>query len=678
MNTLKADNLPSNYEQIKFKEWNTRENSLLSKGSAIFTYEFDCDGKTKCEKYKSTLNGITVKQRLKIIQGQVITKETELFTYETCSHPVKSNDMCAICGEDLRTKDMIKQRVNNSHNNESFQMISIDPSLKVSKDMAHDIAKKDLINLVKSRKLVLLADLDHTLIHTTNENVSPDLKDVFHYELQRNYWYHTKFRPGCKQFLESMSKLYELHIVTFGERNYAHKIASLMDPERKFFHDRILSRNEIFNRISKSDNLRSLFPRGDLMVCIIDDREDVWNYARNLICVQPYVYFKNTGDINDPSLFNSTTKKRKLNENLQVDKKDEESQEEKDDKKIDVENEDTDDYLIYLENILRRIHDEYYKIYESRLKKHEKPINEDLEIDESDLPDVKKVSPLIKAKVLENCVITFSGVVPTGYDLRKQRCYLMATSLGARVNENLVLADEESDMENFEKKTSDLEYNYDDNDSSSSCSGGTRSDESSNSQTLPKFTTHLVAAKFGTSKVHDALKSKFPIKVVTPEWLIDCNYRWEKCDEEAYKLTKEYDYKNCLFHHEYNMHQKYSVNSKNLKMVSEKSTKVETSNFETKSKRLKSDEKKTEVEEEEENEKIELGTKELINEEMFDLMDKEVNEELSDSDTDKVSGEATSESEASESSGSFDSDEDDSLDDQFAADLERDLLNKNL
>ncbi len=36
------------------------------------------------------------------------------------------------------------------------------------------------------------------------------------------------------------------------------------------------------------------------MVCIIDDREDVWNYARNLICVQPYVYFKNTGDINDP------------------------------------------------------------------------------------------------------------------------------------------------------------------------------------------------------------------------------------------------------------------------------------------------------------------------------------------------------------------------------------------
>jgi len=53
-----------------------------------------------------------------------------------------------------------------------------------------------------------------------------------------------------------MSKMYELHIVTFGERSYAHKIANLMDPDRRFFHDRILSRNEIFNPASKTDNLK--------------------------------------------------------------------------------------------------------------------------------------------------------------------------------------------------------------------------------------------------------------------------------------------------------------------------------------------------------------------------------------------------------------------------------------
>jgi RNA polymerase II subunit A-like phosphatase len=74
--------------------------------------------------------------------------------------------------------------------------------------------------------------------------------------MPRNVWYHTKFRPGCEHFIETMSKIYELHMVTFGEKSYAHKIAQLMDPERRYFHDRILSRNEIINPVSKADNLK--------------------------------------------------------------------------------------------------------------------------------------------------------------------------------------------------------------------------------------------------------------------------------------------------------------------------------------------------------------------------------------------------------------------------------------
>ena len=45
---------------------------------------------------------------------------------------------------------------------------------------------------------------------------------------------------------------------------------------------------------------RALFPCGDHMVCIIDDREDVWNYAPNLVTVKPYKFFKGGDDINDP------------------------------------------------------------------------------------------------------------------------------------------------------------------------------------------------------------------------------------------------------------------------------------------------------------------------------------------------------------------------------------------
>lgn len=36
------------------------------------------------------------------------------------------------------------------------------------------------------------------------------------------------------------------------------------------------------------------------MVCIIDDREDVWKFAPNLITVKKYVYFQGTGDIHAP------------------------------------------------------------------------------------------------------------------------------------------------------------------------------------------------------------------------------------------------------------------------------------------------------------------------------------------------------------------------------------------
>ena len=41
-----------------------------------------------------------------------------------------------------------------------------------------------------------------------------------------------------------------------------------------------------------------MFPCGDDLVCIIDDREDVWQGCGNLVQVKPYHFFRHTGDIN--------------------------------------------------------------------------------------------------------------------------------------------------------------------------------------------------------------------------------------------------------------------------------------------------------------------------------------------------------------------------------------------
>ena len=65
---------------------------------------------------------------------------------------------------------------NNNNNKASVRIIHAEPRIRVSEKEAHEIGKKDLMNLVKNKKLVLLVDLDHTLIHTTNENVRADLK----------------------------------------------------------------------------------------------------------------------------------------------------------------------------------------------------------------------------------------------------------------------------------------------------------------------------------------------------------------------------------------------------------------------------------------------------------------------------------------------------------------------
>ncbi|XP_061573448.1 RNA polymerase II subunit A C-terminal domain phosphatase isoform X3 [Cololabis saira] len=126
-------------------------------------------------------------------------------------------------------------------------------------------------------------------------------KGIFHFQLGRGEpMLHTRLRPHCKEFLEKTAKLYELHVFTFGSRLYAHTIAGFLDPEKKLFSHRILSRDECIDPFSKTGNLRNLFPCGDSMVCIIDDREDVWKFAPNLITVKKYTYFQGTGDINAP------------------------------------------------------------------------------------------------------------------------------------------------------------------------------------------------------------------------------------------------------------------------------------------------------------------------------------------------------------------------------------------
>ncbi|KAF2027246.1 hypothetical protein EK21DRAFT_102679 [Setomelanomma holmii] len=232
---------------------------------------------------------------------------------EPCTHETQFGGLCVDCGEDMTKVDYLTKEqnvnratVNLTHDNTAL-LVSHNEAVRAEED-----TKKRLLN---SKKLTLIVDLDQTVIHTTCERTVAEwqadpnnpnyeaVKDVQGFQLADDNianvaanWYYVKMRPGLKDFFDRMSKLYEMHVYTMATRAYAQAIMKIIDPERKFFGDRILSRDE--NYTDKLKNLTRLFYQNTAMVVIIDDRADVWQYSPHLVRVPVFNFFLGAGDIN--------------------------------------------------------------------------------------------------------------------------------------------------------------------------------------------------------------------------------------------------------------------------------------------------------------------------------------------------------------------------------------------
>ncbi|KAH7390699.1 RNA polymerase II subunit A C-terminal domain phosphatase [Pyrenochaeta sp. MPI-SDFR-AT-0127] len=232
---------------------------------------------------------------------------------EPCTHETQFGGLCVDCGEDMTkvnylTKESNENRatVNTTHDHIALR-VSHNEAVAAEED-----AKKRLLG---AKKLTLIVDLDQTVIHTCCERTiaewqaDPDnpnhdaVKDVQGFQLADDNvsnvaanWYYVKMRPGLKEFFDRVSKLYEMHVYTMATRAYAQAVAKIIDPERKYFGDRILSRDE--NYTDKLKSLTRLFYQNTAMVVIIDDRADVWSYSPHLVRVPVYSFFPGAGDIN--------------------------------------------------------------------------------------------------------------------------------------------------------------------------------------------------------------------------------------------------------------------------------------------------------------------------------------------------------------------------------------------
>lgn len=204
----------------------------------------------------------------------------------------------------LRNTD--RATVNMTHDNVAL-LVSHNEALRGEEE-----TKKRLLD---AKKLTLIVDLDQTVIHTTcertiaewkadPENPNHDaVKDVEGFQLADDNvanvaanWYYVKKRPGLQDFFDRVSTKYEMHVYTMATRAYAQAVCKIIDPERKYFGDRILSRDE--NYTDKLKSLQRLFYHNTSMVVIIDDRADVWQYSPHLVRVPVFNFFPGAGDIN--------------------------------------------------------------------------------------------------------------------------------------------------------------------------------------------------------------------------------------------------------------------------------------------------------------------------------------------------------------------------------------------
>jgi RNA polymerase II subunit A-like phosphatase len=272
--------------------------------------------------FDSPIDGIVSNVKTKIGEEILSCDQIIAEIQEPCTHSIQYSGLCALCGKAL--DEEVDYSGYQYEDRAPISMSHGTSNLKISKDEAEKVEQKWTMNLLGDKKLILVVDLDQTVVHATvdptigewmkdpsNPNY-PSLKGIKTFSLEEEpylppgytgprpvphtRWYFVKLRPGLQEFLDVVAGKYELHIYTMGTRAYAKSIASCIDPEGKYFADRILSRDESGSLTQKS--LERLFPTDTSMVVIIDDRGDVWNWSDHLIKVVPFDFFVGIGDIN--------------------------------------------------------------------------------------------------------------------------------------------------------------------------------------------------------------------------------------------------------------------------------------------------------------------------------------------------------------------------------------------
>uniref|UniRef100_A0ACD5UAA9 Uncharacterized protein n=1 Tax=Avena sativa TaxID=4498 RepID=A0ACD5UAA9_AVESA len=259
----------------------------------------------------------------------------------------------------------------------------------------------DMKNLLRERKLILILDLDHTLINSTKlhdisaaENnlgiqtaASKDNPNGSLFTLEGMQML-TKLRPFVRKFLKEASTMFEMYIYTMGDKAYAIEIAKLLDPRNVYFDSKVISNSDCTQRHQKG---LDMVLGAESVAVILDDTEYVWQkHKENLILMERYHYFASSC-----RQFGFSVKS--LSESMQ------------DERGI-------DGALATILDVLKRIHTIFFdSAVETALSSR----------------DVRQVIKGVRQEVLQGCKLVFSRVFPSKSIPQDQFIWKMAEQLGA-------------------------------------------------------------------------------------------------------------------------------------------------------------------------------------------------------------------------------------------------------
>ncbi|KAG7625596.1 putative protein-serine/threonine phosphatase [Arabidopsis thaliana] len=153
---------------------------------------------------------------------------------------------------------------------------------------------------LNEKKLNLVLDLDHTLLHSIRVSLLSETEKCLIEEAcsttREDLWkldsdYLTKLRPFVHEFLKEANELFTMYVYTMGTRVYVESLLKLIDPKRIYFGDRVITRDE--SPYVKTLDLVLAEERG---VVIVDDTSDVWTHHKsNLVEINEYHYFRVNG-----------------------------------------------------------------------------------------------------------------------------------------------------------------------------------------------------------------------------------------------------------------------------------------------------------------------------------------------------------------------------------------------